>query len=109
MSPMLCSESPRCSSSALSTCSGVPARAVTVIASRSTATIPLIRPGVSIVCSGTPIGVKLWPVPTIFRVEPSARAFPTASTIASASDGCTTRVGRDVSRPDQLRHSTLGA
>ena len=60
MSPMLCSESPSRSSSSLRTWSGVPARAVTVIASRSTDDDPgQLRSGSSIVCSGAAIAVKL--------------------------------------------------
>ncbi len=89
-----------------STCSGVPASAVTVIASRSTATIPLSRSGRSIVCPGVPMAVKLWPVPTILTVVPSVRARSTAATTASVSPGWTTTSGCAASSPDQFLHST---
>ena len=55
--------------------------------------------------SGAEIAVKLWPVPTIFTVEPVARARSTAATIAAVSAGSSTRWGRAVSRPAQFRHS----
>ena len=58
MSPMLCSDRPSRSSARLRSFSGVPARAVTVIASRSTSTTPRIPSGRSSVCSGAAIAVN---------------------------------------------------
>jgi uncharacterized lipoprotein YajG len=44
-------------------------------------------------------------VPTIFTVEPDARARATAATIAAVSAGSSMSVGCADSRPDQLLHS----
>ena len=109
MSPMLCSVRPSSASRALRTWSGVPASAVTVIASRSTETIPVRASGSSSVSSATAIGVKLWPVPTILAVRPAARAARTAATTSSADRGAYTSRGRAEASPDQLRHSTRRA
>ena len=105
MSPMLCRLSPSASSWRLSSLSWVPASAVTVIASRSTARIPPRRVGRSMVCSGAEIAVKLWPVPTILSVVPSDRARSTAATIAAVPTGSSTRVGCADSIPAQFLHS----
>ncbi len=109
MSPMLCSERPSRSSSALSTLSWVPAHAVTVIASRSTATRPAIPCGRSIASSGAEIAVKLWPLPTIFTVPPTRRAPVTASTTSSTEVGVITVRGSADSRPAQFCHCTGAA
>jgi hypothetical protein len=90
---MLCSVRPSASRLALSTLSGVPASAVTVIASRSTATIPVSWCGLSMIPSGAAIPVNEWPVPGIFTVVPRSRARATAATTSSVSRGVRTSVG----------------
>ena len=109
MSPMLCSERPSRSSSALSTFSWVPAYAVTVIASRSTPRIPVIPLGRSITSRGAEMAVKLWPVPTIFTVDPSRRAAVTASATSSTEVGVATVRGSADSRPAQFCQCTRRA
>ena len=86
----------------MSTFSGVPARAVTVSASWSTATIPVRPSGRSMVASGAEIAVKLWPVPTILTVLAVSSARRTSATTSPASAGVASRVGRAVSRRDQF-------
>lgn len=81
----------------------MPAQAVTVIASRSTSTMPLIASGRSSVCSGAEMALKLWPVPVILTVVPAARARRTTSTTAATDAGVSTWRGTASSRPDQLR------
>ena len=107
MSPMLCSASPRPCSRRFSSCSGVPASTVTVIASRSTARMPTRRSGRSIMPSATAIPVNEWPEPTIFTVRPSARAATTASTTSAGLAGAVTRTGWALSRPDQLSQRSM--
>lgn len=103
MSPLWCSDRPSRSSARLRSFSAVPARAVTVIASRSTSTTPRMPSGRSSVCSGAAIAVNEWPVPTILTVVPASRARRTASTTASTDVGVATSLGAASSRPDQLR------
>jgi hypothetical protein len=103
MSPMLCSDRPSRSSARLRSLSGVPARAVAVIAVRSTSSTPVSPSGRSSVCSGAAIAVKLCPVPVILTPVPSSRARRTASTTAATDAGVATRAGVASSRPDQLR------
>ena len=50
--------------------------------------------------------MKLWPLPTIFTVDPSLRAAVTASTTASTEAGVTTVRGSADSRPDQFCQCT---
>ena len=109
MSPMLCSDRPSRSSSALRTLSWVPAQAVTVIASRSTASSPARPWGRSIASSGAEMAVKLWPLPTIFTVPPTRRAPVTAATTSSTDEGVITVRGSADSSPDQFCHCTRAA
>ena len=83
MSPMLCSARPRPCRRSLSTCNGVPASTVTVIASRSTVRMPTSRSGRSSRPSATAMPVKEWPEPTILTVRPWVRAATTASTTSA--------------------------
>ena len=105
MSPMLCRDRPSRSSAALSTLSGVPASAVTVIAlavDRDDAASS--RRGSAAACSGAAIAVKLWPVPGHLHGGPGrVGRGGTASTTALTSAGSSTCWGTASSRPDQLR------
>ena len=55
------------------------------------------------------MAVKLWPVPTIFTVDPSRRAAVTAATTSSTEAGVTTVRGSADSSPAQFCQCTRGA
>ena len=80
----------------------MPARAVTVIASRSTCVIPASFSGRSRTPSAAAIAVNEWPVPTIFTVRPAARAATTASATSGTSRGVSTCCGLTVTSPLQF-------
>ncbi len=78
---------------ALSSCRAVPARAVTVIADRSSETTPVSPSGRSSTPSVRATGVNECPVPTIFTPSPRPRAARTASTTSAVLRGVSTWAG----------------
>ena len=104
MSPMLCSDRPSFSRAVFSSCSGVPASTVMVIASRSTPTTPRRLSGRSSRPSVRAMSVKEWPVPGILTTSSWWRADSTASTTSPASCGVSSPLGCAVLSPDQLVH-----
>ncbi len=109
MSPMLASDSPRASNSALSTCRGQPASTVTVPAARSTDLIAVIWSGRSRTPSAIAVGVNEWPLPVIRIVWPSSAACATSAATSATEPGAAMRRGLTVTLPAQLRHPPAAA
>src|SRR5690606_32750576 len=104
MSPMLASDRPSRASATLSRFSGVPASTVTVPAARSISRIPVSRPGRTSSPSVAAMEVNECPVPTALTGMPSSAARRTAAASSSTEAGVTSRAGRTVTLPPQLRH-----
>ena len=85
----------------------MPARTVTVIASRSTVRMPTSRSGRSSSPSVTAMSVKEWPEPTIFTRRPERRDATTASLTSEALTGVISWAGWAVDRPDQLSQRSM--